>query len=163
MITAAGCKSRRQRFLGRFKPTGPVLFTDPLSLRYFINFYVDPISISADYGGVLRLDPDGKASLWFDKRVPKESAAAAFVDEATPLPWYDGKSPGQGPRRLILRDPIIKNGGRVIDDLAGPDSVANAPGTCSTNCDGQKTRTKWKRFGLAAEPPRRGSPGRGPT
>ncbi|HEY2785079.1 MAG TPA: Xaa-Pro peptidase family protein [Fimbriiglobus sp.] len=124
MITAAGCLARRQRFLDRFRPTGPVLLTDPLSHRYFANFYVDPLSISADYRGVLRLDPDGKSALWYDKRVPKDSAAAAFVDAMTAVPWYDGKSPGQGPRRLILRPAIEENGGRVIDDLNGPDSIA---------------------------------------
>src|SRR5262245_45850923 len=122
MITPAGCKARRKRFLDRFKPKGPVVLADPLSLRYFANFYIDPISISADYGGVLRLDPDGTASLWFDKRVPKESSSAAFVDSSTPLPWYDGKTPGQGPRRLILIEAIRSNGGRVTDDLTDPDS-----------------------------------------
>jgi Xaa-Pro aminopeptidase len=122
MITAAGCRTRRQRFLDRHRPKEPVLFADPLSLRYFANLYVDPFSLGADYGGVLRLDPDGSSTLWHDHRVPKESVAHAVADRVIGVPWYDGKSPGHGPRRIILRDVIDQNGGRVIDTLTDIDA-----------------------------------------
>ncbi|MFO0849064.1 MAG: Xaa-Pro peptidase family protein [Gemmataceae bacterium] len=121
MPTAAGCQARRQRLLDRLKPTGPLLLGDPLNLRYFANFYVDPFSLGADFGGLLLLKPDGHTTLYHDHRLPK-SVELAHADERVPVKWYDGQSPGQGPRRLILRDVIEKagTGGRVHDFLTDP-------------------------------------------
>lgn len=118
MPNEEGCRVRRERLLGRFSTSGPLLLGDPLNLRYFANCYVDPFSLGADYGALLLLRPDGTTTLYCDHRLPK-SIEAAHVDERIPVKWYDGKSPGDGPRRLILWDVIglSPSGGRVHDDL----------------------------------------------
>jgi Xaa-Pro dipeptidase len=122
MLTAEGCKVRRQRLLDRLKPAGPVVLADPIHLRYFANAYVDPFSLGADFGGLLKIEPDGRATLVHDHRVSK-SIEAAFVDERTALPWYDGQSPGSGPRRLVLKKTLDAFGGRIHDALNDPDCV----------------------------------------
>jgi Xaa-Pro dipeptidase len=119
MLTADGCRTRRQRFLDRLKPVGPVLLADPIHLRYFANFFVDPISNAADFGGLLLLAPDGQATLYHDNRVPK-TAELAHVDERKPIYWYDGQSAGVGPRRAILQPVVALAGGRIHDSLADP-------------------------------------------
>ncbi len=119
MLTADGCRARRQRFLDRLAPGGPVLLGDPIHLRYFANFFVDPVSNAADFGGLLLLAPDGHATLFHDNRVPK-TAELAHADERKALPWYDGQTPGAGPRRAILQPVVVQNGGRVHDALADP-------------------------------------------
>jgi Xaa-Pro aminopeptidase len=119
MLTAEGCAKRRRRLLDRLKPTGPLLLGDPLHLRYFANLYVDPFSLGADYGGLLLLKPDGEATLYYDQRLPK-SVDFVHATSKVPVKWYDGVSPGQGPRRMILRA-IVESagtGGRVHDSLA---------------------------------------------
>jgi Xaa-Pro aminopeptidase len=123
MLTADGCRSRRQRFLDRLRPAGPVLLGDPLHLRYFANFASDPVSNGADFGALLLLRPDGHATLFHDNRVPK-TAELAHADERKSLPWYDGQTPGAGPRRLILHPVVAQNGGRVHDALADPECAA---------------------------------------
>jgi Xaa-Pro aminopeptidase len=125
VLTAEGCRGRRQRLLDRLTPSHPLLLGDPLNLRYLANFYVDPISLGADYGGLLLLQPDGRTTLYHDNRLPK-SVAEAHADERVPVKWYDGKSPGDGPRRLILRDVVELSGtnGRIhdsLDDELAPD------------------------------------------
>lgn len=124
MLTAEGCAARRRRLLDRVKPAGPLLLGDPLHLRYFANFAVDPFSLGADYGGLLRLTPDGHATLYYDHRVPK-SWEPAHADEKVAVKWYDGLSPGQGPRRTILRPVVEAAGtdGRVHDSLGDPTCV----------------------------------------
>lgn len=123
MPTADGCKARRQRLLARLAPGGPLLLGDPLNLRYFANLYVDPFSLSADFGGLLLVRPDGHATLFHDHRLPK-SVELAHVDERMPVKWYDGQSPGQGPRRLILREVAEHSGtgGRIHDSISDPDA-----------------------------------------
>lgn len=118
MITAAGCAARCARVLTRLQPEGPLLFADPLHLRYLAGLYVDPFSLGADYGAVLVLNPDGVTQLYHDHRLPKPSVEAAFANEKDPVPWYDGISPGDGPRRMILRKVVDDHGGRVHDGLA---------------------------------------------
>ncbi|OWK34579.1 M24 family metallopeptidase [Fimbriiglobus ruber] len=121
MLTADGCKGRRQALLARLQHGGPLLLGDPLNLRYFANFYADPFSLGADYGGLLLIAPDGRTTLFHDHRAPK-SVEFSLVDERIPLMWYDGKSPGRGPRRLILREAIDRaaTGGRVHDQVTDP-------------------------------------------
>jgi Xaa-Pro dipeptidase len=121
MLTAEGCRSRRQRFLERIRPTEPLLLADPIHLRYLANFHVDPFSLGADYGGLLLLRTDGLTTLFHDNRLPV-STKLAHVDETTVIPWYDGKSPGKGPRRLILQEIVKQHGGRIHDGLGDPQS-----------------------------------------
>lgn len=119
MLTADGCRERRRRLLDLLRPAGPVVLADPIHLRYFANFYVDPFSLGADFGGVLRIEPDGRAVLYHDNRLPR-SVEAAHVDERVPIHWYDGQSPGRGPRRVVLRRAVT---GTVIQSVEIPDSL----------------------------------------
>jgi Xaa-Pro dipeptidase len=120
MLTADGCRARVSRLLAA-QPAGPLLLGDPLHLRYFANCYIDPFSLGADFGGFLKIDPDGKTTLYHDHRAPK-SVEAAFADQRVPVKWYDGQSPGQGPRRMILRDVVelAGTGGRIHDAVNDP-------------------------------------------
>jgi Xaa-Pro dipeptidase len=122
MLTADGCRARRIRLWdslrGRVNVSALVL-ADPIHLRYLANFYVDPFSLGADFGGLLVVQPDGNASLIHDRRLP-ESIKAAQVDRTEVINWYDGQSAGEGPRRLALRPAVEANGGRIHDSLADP-------------------------------------------
>lgn len=120
MLTAKGCRERRRRFwemCGSQIPADPVRLADPLHLVYLANFYVEPISLGADFGGILELHRDGRAILWHDNRLPK-SVEAAHVDERKVVNWYDGQSPGRGPRRLVVAE--AAGGGRIHDHPADP-------------------------------------------
>lgn len=120
MITAEGCRQRRSRFLERFKPIGPVLLGDTLHLRYLANVYVEPLSLSLEFGPLLLLRPDGHATLFHDNRLPRTTLDRCCVDERVVLPWYDGLTPGQGPRGVRLKEVVAANGGRVHDGIVDP-------------------------------------------
>jgi Xaa-Pro aminopeptidase len=117
MLTAEGCRARRQRLLDALKPAHPLLLADPIHLRYFANFHVEAISQHADFGGLLVLRPDGRAELFHDSKLPK-SVELAHADERTPVVWYSGQEPQDGERRMLLRPVVDANGGRVHDSLA---------------------------------------------
>ena len=126
MISAAGCRARRERLLAAKLTPGPVILADPLSLRYFANAHADPFSLGADYLGLLVIEPTGRATLVHDSRAPK-SVELAHVDERTPVVWYDGKSAGKGSRRLLLADALKQHGGRVHDAPGDPAAAAYWP------------------------------------
>jgi hypothetical protein len=119
MLTAEGCKARRQRFLDRLRPAHPIVLADPLHLRYFANFDVDAVSSSADFGGLLVIRPDGHSTLYHDAKLPG-GVAQAKADAVEKLPWYTGQEAEVAPRRLVLRPALEKNGGRIHDSLADP-------------------------------------------
>src|SRR4051794_26540551 len=104
MLTADGCLRRRKRFWERLDgglDADHVRLADPLHLTYLANFHVEPISLNAGFGGVLILRKDGHAKLLHDDRL-KSYAAEAHVEERGQAPWYDGQSPGKGPRQMAL-------------------------------------------------------------
>ncbi len=123
MLTQDGCRTRVQRLLEQLKPTAGLLLADPIHLRYFANAYAEPFSLGADYPGVLHIAPDGRTSLLHDNRVPK-SYEQCWADVRLPVQWYDGESPGQGPRQMILAENIAKfgYGNRIHDSLIDPDA-----------------------------------------
>jgi hypothetical protein len=121
MLTAEGCRQRRQRLWQRLDPQPDgafLLLADPVHLMYLANFWVDPFSLGAGFGGVLRLERDGRAILIHDNRLPK-SVEQAHVDERRVVPWYDGQSPGRGPRQLVLHEALTELGGPRIHDRLG--------------------------------------------
>lgn len=122
MLTADGCKQRRQRFRQQLNPqmaAETLVLADPIHLMYLANFQVDPFSLGAGFGGILKLRPDGHATLIHDNRLP-QSVEHAHVDERRVIPWYDGQSPGRGPRRLVLHEAA---GSRIHDQLDDPVAV----------------------------------------
>jgi len=119
MLTAEGCRTRRQRLLDSLKPSHPLVLADPCHLRYFANCHVEAISQHADFGSLLIIHPDGHTSLFHDSRMPS-TVLMSHVDERTPVSWYTGQEPGRGVRQLLLRSTLEANGGRVHDSLADP-------------------------------------------
>lgn len=127
MLTAEGCRQRRLRFWERLGPWADgdhVRLADPLHLNYLANFHVDPISLHAGFGGMLILRRDGHARLLHDDRL-KGPAAEAHVEERTQVPWYDGKTPGIGPRQLALVASVNPSGsGLHLHDRPGDPAAA---------------------------------------
>src|SRR5262245_47786662 len=108
MLTAEGCKLRRQRLWGRLDPppdSDHLRLADPSHLMYLANFHVDPFSLGAGFGGYLLLRNDGRAKLLHDDRLPR-SVAEAHVEERLVVPWYDGQSPARCPRQLALLETV---------------------------------------------------------
>jgi Xaa-Pro aminopeptidase len=95
---------------------------------YLANFHVDPFSLGGDFGGVLLLRPDGHAKLIHDNRLPA-SVKEAHVEETVVVPWYDGQSPGRGPRRLALLGEVNPaHGGLRVHDRPGDPAAAAVVG-----------------------------------
>jgi Xaa-Pro aminopeptidase len=104
MLSAEGCRQRRQRLWQQLDPppdSDHLRLADPIHLMYLANFSVDPFSLGADFGGYLLVRNDGHAKLLHDNRLPK-SMDEAHVEEREVVTWYDGQSPGKGPRQLAL-------------------------------------------------------------
>jgi peptidase M24-like protein len=104
MLTAEGCRARRQRLWQQLQPPPDgdhLRLADPIHLTYLANFTVDPFSLGAGFGGYLLVRKDGHAKLLHDNRLPA-LVEQAHVEDRTVVPWYDGKSPGRGPRQLAL-------------------------------------------------------------
>jgi hypothetical protein len=129
MLTAEGCRARRQRFWQSLdpRPEGDHLrLADPIHLMYLANFQVDPFSLGAGFGGYLLVRQDGHAKLLHDNRLPK-SVEEAHVEERVVVPWYDGQSPGRGPRQLALLASVNPaHAGLRIHDRPGDPYAATA-------------------------------------
>lgn len=121
MLSPENCRTRRQRFLERLKPSQPLILTDPVHLRYLANFHVDPFHFSGDQGGLLLLRPDGHTTLWHDNKLPS-SVKQAHVDEVIVVPWYDGLGPGRGIRKLLFQDILKQHGGHIHDCICDDQS-----------------------------------------
>src|SRR5713226_1026908 len=122
MLSAEGCRQRRLRFWQQLDPkpeSDHVRLADPLHLIYLANFYVDPISHGAGFGGYLLLRNDGHATVIHDNRLPK-SVELAHVENRRVVTWYDGQSPAHGPRQLASLDRVNPGGtGLRIHDRVG--------------------------------------------
>jgi Xaa-Pro aminopeptidase len=106
MLSADGCRQRRQRLWQWFDRTNPpvpvgdfLLLADPFHLIYLANFWVDPISLGACFGGYLLLRRDGHATLIHGNKLP-QTVAQAHVDARQVVDWYDGEAPAHDPRQL---------------------------------------------------------------
>lgn len=124
MLTADGCRQRRLKLWQQLDPPPEndyLLLNDPIHLVYLANFWVDPISLGAGFGGYLLVRRDGHAKLLHDNRLPK-SVEAAHVDERRPIVWYDGQSPAKGPRQLAVLEAVnpARSGLRVHDRPGDP-------------------------------------------
>src|SRR5687767_3361922 len=123
MLSAEGCRQRRLRLWDRLKGRvggDRLLLGDPIHLMYLANVHVDPFSLGADYTGLLEVRRDGGCTLWHENRLPA-SVQEAHVDERKVVTWYDGQSPGHGPRRLALAAEVSPNREfRIHDHLGDP-------------------------------------------
>src|SRR6516162_8149507 len=125
MLTADGCRQRRQRLWERLQlseSADHLVLGDVAHLRYFANFSVDPISGAADFGGLLLVRRDGNAVLFHDNRIPSLAIKNVHVDEFQSIAWYDGQSPGRMPRQLAAFEGLAAAIGspRVHDHPADP-------------------------------------------
>src|SRR5688572_16982637 len=122
MLTADGCRQRRLRLWQALNPPPDhdyLLLSDPLHLTYLANFWVDPISLAAGFPAYLMLRGDGHARLLCDDR-QSAALAQAHVDEPRKILWYDGQSPGKGPRQLaVLADANPSRHGMPVHDRPG--------------------------------------------
>jgi Xaa-Pro dipeptidase len=112
MLSAEGCRQRRLHLWQRLEPkpdSDHLRLADPIHLAYLANFFVDPFSLGAGFGGFLLLRNDGHATLIHDNRLPK-SVQEAHVDERRVVDWYDGQSPAHGPRQLAALDRVNPGG-----------------------------------------------------
>jgi Xaa-Pro dipeptidase len=112
MLSAEGCRQRRQRLWQRLDPkpeSDHLRLADPIHLMYLANFFVDPFSLGAGFSGFLLLRNDGHATLIHDNRLP-QSVETAHVDERRVVNWYDGQSPAHGPRQLAALDRVNPGG-----------------------------------------------------
>jgi Xaa-Pro dipeptidase len=128
MLTAEGCRQRRRRFWEALDPrpeSDHLRLSDPAHLMYLANFFVDPFSLGAGFGGYLLVRRDGQAKLLHDNRLPG-SVAQAHVDERAVVTWYDGQHPARGPRQLaLLQEVNPAHAGLRIHDRPG-DPYASA-------------------------------------
>jgi Xaa-Pro aminopeptidase len=121
MLTAEGCRQRRQRLWQKFNPKPEVdhlLLFNPIHLIYLANFCVDPFSPGAGFPGYLRLSRDGHTTLIHDNRLPR-SVEQAHVDERQVVTWYDGQNPGRGPRPLAPLEILGPPGRFRVQDWPG--------------------------------------------
>src|SRR5215471_6020516 len=124
MLSEEGCRQRRLRLWQELDPkpqSDHLRLADPMHLMYLANFYVDPFSLGGGFGGYLLLRRDGHATLIHDQRLPK-SVKEAHADAVEVVTWYDGQSPGRGPRQLALNAAVRKLVGGaafVPDDSPG--------------------------------------------
>jgi Xaa-Pro aminopeptidase len=122
MLSPEGCRQRRLRFWQQLDPkpdSDHLRLADPIHLVYLANFYVDPFSSAAGFGGYLLVRNDGHATAIYDSRLPK-SVEQAHVESRRVVSWYDGQSPGHGPRQLAVLDRVNPGGtGLRIHDRVG--------------------------------------------
>jgi Xaa-Pro aminopeptidase len=124
MLTAAGCRQRRERLWQRLDPppeTDYLVLSDPIHLVYLANYWSDPISLGAGFPAYLIVRKDGHAKLLQGDRAPK-SAQFAAVDDRRVIPWYDAQSPAHGPRQLAVIEQVnpVRGGMRVHDRPGDP-------------------------------------------
>jgi Xaa-Pro aminopeptidase len=119
MLTEEGCRQRRRRLWQHLEPkpdSDHIRLADPIHLMYLANFWLDPFSLGAGFGGYLLLRKDGHATLIHDNRLPK-GVEETHVDERRIVSWYDSQSPAHGPRQLAPLERVnpVSSGLRIHD------------------------------------------------
>jgi Xaa-Pro aminopeptidase len=111
MLTAQGCKVRRQRLWDRLNPKPDwIVIADPQHLVYFANYYQSPFVFrSNDAGAMLLLGQDGSSILVADNLL-QPFCDKAHVDDVMAPTWY--RSVESAPHREAF---LVKN---VLDRLA---------------------------------------------
>ncbi|GIW87074.1 MAG: putative peptidase YqhT [Isosphaeraceae bacterium] len=107
MITAEGCRGRRQRLWERLGETvEAVLIASPEHLAYLAGYAPSPFSFrSNESWAALWMAPD-EAVLIADN-VCRPFAEAAHVDRLELIGWYDGKHTASG-RRAVMREAVAR-------------------------------------------------------
>ncbi len=113
MLTAEGCRARRQRLWDQFEhPLDWILLSDPKTLVYFANYAPSPFVFRSTYaGGVLLLGRDGSSVLVADSMV-RPYAEKAAVDQTVLPTWYDGKRTAPPRREFLVANVLEEMSGR---------------------------------------------------
>lgn len=124
MLNAEFCLQRRRQLWQRLDPkpdTDYLLLSDPMHLMYLANCSVDPFSLGGGFRAYLLVRSDGHAKLIHDNRLPP-SVQLAHVEDRRIVDWYDGQSPGHGPRQLAPLASVNPQGIglRVHDRIGDP-------------------------------------------
>lgn len=124
MLSAEGCRERRRQLWERLDPppeSDYLLLSDPIHLMYLANCFVDPFSLGGGFRAYLLVRSDGHAKLIHDNRMPA-SVNQAHVEDRRVVAWYDGQSPGNGPRQLAALESVNPRGAglRVHDRIGDP-------------------------------------------
>lgn len=121
MLTAELCQARRLRLWQKLDPrpdSDHLRLADPIHLMYLANFHVDPISLGGGFGGYLIVRNDGSAKIIHHNLLPA-SVNEAHADKRV-VPWYNGQTPGNGPRQLAELEAVNPQGsGLRIHDRPG--------------------------------------------
>ena len=92
MLTKEGCLSRQKRFWNQLDPRVEwVVVGDPRHIAYLANFWVQPLSFSAQERSLLVLDRAGKSWLIADNFTRRSAACVPHVDREVLFAWYDHK------------------------------------------------------------------------
>jgi Xaa-Pro aminopeptidase len=132
VLTADGCRSRRERLWQQLEPfpeSDYLLLSDPIHLTYLANYWADPISLGTHFPAYLLVRKDGHAKLLYADRAPK-SVEKAHADEKRTVQWYDGQSPAHGPRQLAILEQVNPTrGGLRVHDRPGDPLAARVTNT----------------------------------
>ena len=165
MLTAEGCLARRQRFWQQLDPppdSDHLHLADPLHLTYLANFWVDPFSLGAGFGGFLL-----GAQRW-----PRQTAArqpSASVGRSGSRRGSHGGAvvrwPGARPRpaQLALLGSVNpSHAGLRIHDRPGDPYAATVIHTWPT-CAAARMPTRWNCSDTACASRKSAMPGPGRT
>ncbi len=90
MLSQAGCLARRERLWSRTPERFEwLLVADPRHVYYLSNFWVNPLSFSANERGLLLLERSGGATLLADNFTRRSAVGQPFVDMEIVEQWYD--------------------------------------------------------------------------
>ena len=131
MLTAEGCRARRDRLWAALEPKPDVLLlAEPLHLTWLCGFYASQFVFSSvNAPAYLIMRSDGSSSLIVDN-IAQGLAKEAFVDSVVPPAWYWGLE-SAGIRRDILNRAVVaevhrSDAARIGIDSALPASIVNA-------------------------------------
>jgi Xaa-Pro aminopeptidase len=112
MLTAEGCRQRRQRLWDALSERPDwLLIADPAHLNYLAGYFSSPFEFrTCDAAAVLLLGADGSSILVADNLL-QPYAAAAHVDEIAAPVWYECRTSAPDRRGLLVR--------AVLDRLRG--------------------------------------------
>ncbi len=90
MLTKEGCASRRRRLWEKVPAEIQwLLVADPRHVNYLSNFWVHPLSFSAGERGLLLLERDNGATLFYDNLTSGSRANEPHFDREVVANWYD--------------------------------------------------------------------------
>lgn len=110
------CKERRQKFRNLLPAKlhqKTLYLTDRKSLCYLAGFYVPSTCIAEDALAILKIDPDGEATLYYDQAL-NSYATPDQVENLIPKNWYNAKNSPE-----ILRSDLFST--NELPGFADPD------------------------------------------